>query len=59
MCIRDRYKIEFELISKLIIEIESNKNFTNNSMVTKAFDRIINQGWLHFENIEKGLQNEN
>lgn len=55
----NEYKIEFELISKLIIEIESNKNFTNNSMVTKAFDRIINQGWLHFENIEKGLQNEN
>jgi DNA sulfur modification protein DndC len=28
-------------------------------MVTKAFDRIINQGWLHFESIEKGLENEN
>lgn len=52
------HQVEFELISKLIIEIEANKNYTNNSMVTKAFDRIINQGWLHFESIEKGLQNE-
>ncbi len=51
--------VEFELISKLIIEIEANKNYTNNSMVTKAFDKIINQGWLHFDSIEKGLNNEN
>ena len=51
--------VEFELISKLIIEIEANKYFTKGTMVTKAFDRIINQGWLHFDSIEKGLQNEN
>lgn len=51
--------VEFELISKLIIGIEANKNYTNNSMVTKEFDRIINQGWLHFNSIEKGLDNEN
>ena len=50
--------VEFELISKLIIEIEANKNYTRNSIVSKAFDRILNQGWLHFDNIEKGLKNE-
>ena len=52
-------QVEFELISKLIIEIEANKNFTKSSMVSKAFDRILNQGWLHFDSIEKGLNNEN
>ena len=52
-------QVEFELISKLIIEIEANKNYTKSSMVTKAFDRILNQGWLHFDSIEKGLNNEN
>ena len=52
-------QIEFELISKLIIEIEANKNYTKSSMVAKAFDRILNQGWLHFDSIEKGLNNEN
>lgn len=51
--------IEFELISKLIIEIEANKNYTRASMVTQAFDRILNQGWLHFKKIERGLQDEN
>lgn len=50
--------LEFELIAKLIIEIEANKNYTNTSMITKAFDRVINQGWLHFDSIEKGLKNE-
>lgn len=57
MCEENR--IEFELISKLIVEIEKNKNFTKSSMITNAFDRIINQGWLHFETIEKGLEYEN
>ena len=51
--------VEFELIAKLIIEIEENKNYTRSSMVTKAFDKIINQGWLHFNSIEKVLQYEN
>lgn len=51
--------VEFELIAKLIIEIEANKNYTRSTMVTKAFDRIMNQGWLHFDSIEKGLTNEN
>ena len=50
--------VEFELISKLIVEIEANKNYTKGSRVTKAFDRIINQGWLHYETIQKGLNHE-
>lgn len=55
----DESEVEFELISRLIIEIEANKNYTRSAAVTKAFDRIINQGWLHFDAIEKGLNNEN
>ena len=51
--------VEFELISKLIIEIESNKYYTRGTAITKAFDRIMNQGWLHFESIERGLKYEN
>ena len=50
--------VEFELISKLIVEIEANKNYTKGSRVTKAFDRIINQGWLHYETIQRGLNHE-
>ncbi len=50
--------VEFELISKLIVEIEANKNYTKNSRVTKAFDRIMNQGWIHYNSIQKGMNNE-
>lgn len=50
--------VPFELIAKLIIEIEANKNYTRSAMVTKAFDKILNQGWLHFDSIEKGLKYE-
>ena len=50
--------VEFELISKLIIEIDKNKYFTRGSAVTKAFDKIMNQGWLHFDSIERGLKYE-
>lgn len=50
--------VEFELISKLIVEIENNKHYAKNTAVTKAFDRIINQGWLHENTIQRGLNNE-
>ena len=50
--------VEFELISKLIVEIEANKNYTKGSRVTKAFDRIMNQGWLHHEAIKRGVNHE-
>ena len=54
----DEGDVSFELISKLIVEIEANKNYTKGSRVTKAFDRIINQGWLHHDAIKRGLNNE-
>ena len=54
----EEYGVEFELISKLIIEIDDKKNYTRSDLITKAFNSVINQGWLHFDAIEKGLINE-
>ncbi len=48
--------VPFELIAKLIIEINENKYYTKSTVIPKAFDKVMNQGWLHFEAIEKGLQ---
>jgi len=53
------YDLEYEMISKLMIEINNNKNYTRNTAVTKAFDRVLNQGWLHYEAIQRGLNDEN
>ena len=61
-CIKEQCEendIEFELISKLIIEIESTKNYTRSGATTKGFDKILNEGWLHFDAIQRGLENEN
>ena len=50
------YNVEFELISKLLISIEKNKNYTRGNSVQREFDKILNQGWLHFERIQEGLK---
>lgn len=58
--IKDKCKsngVEFELISKLIIDVSSKKYYTHSSVITKSFDRIINEGWLHYDNIKRGLEN--
>lgn len=51
MC--EEYDVDSELISKLIIAIEENKHYTRGNKVQKAFDRVVNEGWLHYNNIQK------
>ena len=51
----EEFDIPFELISKLIIEIEKNKNFSRTSILNKSFERVVNQGWLHHEAIKEGM----
>lgn len=52
-------EIPFELITKLIVAINENKYAAKNSKIQKEFDRLINQEWLHYENIKANLQDEN
>lgn len=51
-------EIPFELVTKLIVMINSNKYVAKSSKLKKEFDRLINQEWIHFENIKDGLNNE-
>lgn len=46
------YSIEPEMIRKLVIAVEQNKHFSKGKKVEKAFERVINEGWLHHENIK-------
>ena len=50
--------VPFEFISKLLLSIDKYKFYTRGKKVEKDFDRILNQGWLHAENIKEGLKNE-
>lgn len=56
------YCIEPELLTKLVVAVEENKHYTRGNKVSKAFDRVINEGWLHHENIKAAkdeIDNEN
>ena len=51
----EKIDFSFELLTKLIVKIEENKNYTRSNKISKSFDSIMKQGWLHHEEIEKGL----
>lgn len=51
--------IPFELITKLIVSINNNKYIARSSKMQKEFDRVINQEWIHYANIQAGLDDEN
>ncbi len=53
-----KYQIPFELITKLIVSVDTNKHITRSNKMQKAFDQIINQNWLHYDAIEGALNNE-
>lgn len=56
--VANKYDIPIELIAKLIVSVDDNKLITRNNKLQKSFDQIINQNWLHFNMIERGLDNE-
>lgn len=51
-------EIPFELITKLIVSINSNKYIAKSSKMQKEFDKLINQEWIHYENVQAGLKDE-
>lgn len=58
----EEFQIDYEMFTKLVIAIEENKHNTRSNKLMKTFDRIINEGWLHFEALQEGmkvLENEN
>lgn len=56
--VANKYDIPIELIAKLIVSVDDNKLITHNNKLQKSFDQIVNQNWLHFNMIERGLDNE-
>lgn len=56
--ISKKHNLPVELISKLILSVDRNKNITRNTKMQKTFDQIIGQGWLHYDAVEGALENE-
>lgn len=53
-----KYDIPFELISKLLIGVDNTKFYTRSAASAHEVEKIMNQGWLHFSNIQEGLNDE-
>lgn len=51
-------EIPFELITKLIVMINSNKYIAKSAGIKKEFDKLLNQEWIHYETVKEGLKNE-
>jgi len=56
--VAQKYDIQEELLTKLIISIDKNKHLTRNNKLQKEFDKILNQSWLHFNLINEELSDE-
>lgn len=54
-----KYDIPFELISKLLIGVDNTKFYTRSAVSAREVEKIMNQGWLHYSNIQEGLDDEN
>ena len=54
----EKYDIPFELVSKLLIAVDNTKFFTRSSICAHEVEKIMNQGWLHYDKIQEGLADE-
>ena len=55
----EEFDIEYDMLAKLVVAIENNKHYTRGQKVNKAFDKVVNEGWLHYENIKKAKEDIN
>lgn len=55
----DEFGIEYDMLAKLVVAIENNKHYTRGQKVNKAFDKVVHEGWLHYENIKKAKEEIN
>lgn len=52
------YDVPFDLMSKLMISVDNTKFFTRSGISAKNVEKILNEGWLHFDAIQEGLNHE-
>ena len=53
-----KYDVPFDLVSKLMISVDNSKFYTRSAVAARNVERILNEGWLHFEAIREGLNHE-
>ena len=46
-----KYEVEPELMEKLIVSVDKNKHYTRSNAIKKEVSKIMNQEWLHQDNL--------
>lgn len=54
----EKYDVPFDLVSKLMISVDNSKFYTRSAVAAKNVERILEEGWLHFDAIREGLNHE-
>lgn len=54
----EKHDVPFDLMSRLMISVDNSKFYTRSAVTAKNVDRILNEGWIHFETIREGVENE-
>lgn len=54
-----KHEVPFDLMSKLMIAVDNSKFYTRSAVSAKNVERILNEGWLHYDAIQEGLNDEN
>ena len=54
-----KHDVPFDLMSKLMIAVDNSKFYTRSAISAKNVERILNEGWLHYDAIQEGLNDEN
>ena len=54
----EKHDVPFDLMSKLMISVDNSKMYTRSAVTAKSVERVLNEGWLHFESIREGFEHE-
>jgi len=54
----ERHNVPFDLMSRLMAVVDKSKLFTRSGETAREVERVLNQGWLHYERIREELEND-
>ena len=54
----EKHNVPFDLISRLMAAVDDSKLYTRSRETVKEVEKVLNQGWLHFDRIREELEND-
>lgn len=54
----EKHDVPFDLMSRLMSAVDNSKLYTRSSKTAKEVEKVLNQGWLHFDRIREELEND-